>query len=94
MFDSDRVEKGDLEIYSMKADGSDVRRLTNNPALDALPAYSPDGKRIVFVSDRLQKDSRRLFTMSSTGAKPTRVVAGEDELPDGAGLAAPAPGRT
>ena len=78
VFESDRVEKGDLEIYSMKADGSEVRRLTNNPALDALPAYSPDGKRIVFVSDRLQKDSRRLFTMSSTGAKPKRVVAGEE----------------
>ena len=76
VFESDRVEKGDLEIYSMKADGSDVRRLTNSPALDALPAYSPDGKRIVFVSDRLQKDSN-LFTMSSTGAKPKRVVAGE-----------------
>ena len=56
----------------MKADGSDVRRLTNNPALDALPAYSPDGKRIVFVSDRLQKDSRRLFTMSSTGQADAR----------------------
>ena len=58
----------------MKADGSDMRRLTNNPALDALPAYSPDGKKIVFVSDRLQKDSRRLFTMSAAGAKPKRVV--------------------
>ena len=77
VFDGDRLEKGDLEIYSMKADGSDVRRLTNNPALDALPAYSPDGKRIVFVSDRLQKDSRRLFVLLH-GAKPTRVVAGED----------------
>ncbi len=45
VFESDRIEKGNLEIYSMKADGSDVRQLTNNPALDALPAYSPDGKR-------------------------------------------------
>ena len=30
------------------------------------------------MSDRLQKDSRRLFTMSATGAKPKRVVAGNE----------------
>ena len=79
VFDSDRVEKGDLDIYSVKADGSDIRRLTNSPALDALPAYSPDGKQDRrSSSDRLQKDSRRLFTMSATGAKPKRVVVGNE----------------
>ena len=51
----------------MRADGTDVRRLTESPSLDALPAYSPDGKQIVFVSDRAQKDSRKLYVMSAAG---------------------------
>ena len=36
----------------MNADGSNVRRLTNHPALDCWPAWSPDGKRVAFVSNR------------------------------------------
>ena len=38
-FDSDRDGNGD--IYVMKADGSGQINLTNNPALDAHPAWSP-----------------------------------------------------
>ncbi len=40
------------EIYVMDADGGNQRRLTNNPASDHSPSWSPDGKRIAFISDR------------------------------------------
>jgi TolB protein len=58
-FVSDR--DGNKEIYVMpapgtqtqaSADGSGVIRLTNNPAEDTSPAWSPDGTRIAFVSTR------------------------------------------
>ena len=39
---------GNLEIYAMNADGSDVKRLTDNPAEDSAAAWSPDGQRIAF----------------------------------------------
>ena len=36
----------------MNRDGSNVRRLTNNPAIDTTPTWSPTGTQIAFTSDR------------------------------------------
>ncbi|MEM5796673.1 MAG: hypothetical protein AAGU23_10450, partial [Bacillota bacterium] len=49
-FDSDR--DGSREIYSMAPDGSGQVNLTNNPADDFDPVWSPDGTQIAFVSNR------------------------------------------
>ena len=42
------VRDGDMEIYSMNADGGDVKRLTNRVGPDGGPFFSNDGKQIVF----------------------------------------------
>ncbi|MEI6713762.1 MAG: M28 family peptidase [Verrucomicrobiota bacterium] len=52
------------EIYSAKADGTDIQRLTNSPGYDAEASYSPDGKLIVFSSTR--------------GAYPLEKLSAED----------------
>ena len=45
----------DFDVWSIAADGSDARRLTREPSNDNDPAWTADGARVVFSSDR---DSR------------------------------------
>jgi Tol biopolymer transport system component len=40
------------DIYTMGLDGAGRTQLTTDPANDGLPAWSPDGKTLAFVSDR------------------------------------------
>ena len=40
------------EIHIMNADGSSLRNLTRHPAQDNFVAWSPDSKRIAFISNR------------------------------------------
>ena len=49
-FVSDR--DGNWEIYVMDINGNNQQRLTNNRHDDLNPSWSPDGKRIVFFSNR------------------------------------------
>ena len=49
-FSSER--DGNPEIYVMDINGKNQRRLTNTRGDDWSPSWSPDGKRIVFFSDR------------------------------------------
>ena len=44
--------KRNSEIYLMNSDGSGQRQMTNNPAADFHPRWSPDGKKLLFVSTR------------------------------------------
>jgi Tol biopolymer transport system component len=42
------LRDGDMDIYTMKGDGSDVRRLTSSPGPDGGPFFSWDGRRIAY----------------------------------------------
>jgi Tol biopolymer transport system component len=57
-----RQDKGDYEIYTIKPDGTGVRRLTFAHGNDAHQAWSPDGERIVFASSRLGFKDEALLT--------------------------------
>ena len=47
-FVSDR--SGNLDVFVMEADGSNVQALTTGPERDTLPSWSPDGETILYVS--------------------------------------------
>ncbi len=50
IFQADRdVPLGNTELYSMTANGSELRRLTTYPGKDDWPTSSPDGRQIAFA---------------------------------------------
>lgn len=61
------------DIYSAGGDGSDPRRLTDNPKYDAEPVVSPDGKQIVFGSQR--EGDFDIYVMNSDGSNVRRLTA-------------------
>ena len=76
---------GNLDIYVMDGDGGNQRRVTVNPARDSLPAWSPDGKKIAFVSNRnnVNKDSMQIWVIDADGKNPIRLTDGWiDSYPD------------
>ncbi len=90
-FTSDR--DGDYEIYSMRPDGTDLRRLTRSPGNDAHNAWSSDGEWIAFTSARGGfKDESvlhpynpqpygDLFVMRADGSEVRRLT--DDQFEDG-----------
>jgi TolB protein len=64
---------GNIEIYTMKPNGRDVRQLTNSPRADLLPRWSADGSKIVFARKRVI-GNREIFVMNADGSGQTRIT--------------------
>jgi Tol biopolymer transport system component len=60
------------EIFTANLDGSDVRRITDNPGYDAEATLSPDGKTIIFTS--LRHGDLDLYTMRPDGTHVRRIT--------------------
>lgn len=63
---------GHLEIYTARADGSDLRPLTSNGAYNAEATVSPDGSRIIFTST--MDGDIELYSMKVDGTDLRRVT--------------------
>ncbi|HEY8227425.1 MAG TPA: hypothetical protein VIG25_19300 [Pyrinomonadaceae bacterium] len=69
------------EIYLMDSDGTNVRRLTEDKHGDCFPSISPDGRKIVFDSNRLRAEGEPLntsdlFLMNTDGSEQKHVTRG------------------
>jgi TolB protein len=78
-------DKGDLEIFVMKADGSKITRLTDNSVNDEgdHAGWSPDGKLFLFTSRRDGGDYD-IFVMKAngTGVRQLTGVGGDGGVDD------------
>ncbi len=62
----------DYELYTARADGTDIRRLTDSPGYDAEATVSPDGKKIIFTSER--DGDLDLYSMNVDGINVKRLT--------------------
>ncbi|MCC6165402.1 MAG: PD40 domain-containing protein [Acidobacteria bacterium] len=62
------------EIYIMKADGSDQRRLTTAPGYDGGPFFTPDGKRILWRRFDEQGLVADIWTMNLDGSDKRQIT--------------------
>jgi len=58
----------------MNADGSGLTRLTNNAAEAGEPAWSPDGAKIIFSSNRTGLFNFQIYAMNADGSGQTRLT--------------------
>jgi serine/threonine protein kinase/Tol biopolymer transport system component len=81
-----------VDIVDMAAQNTDVwtqelqseksKRLTFEPSIDVVPVWSPDGKRVVFSSNRLT--GFNLYVKNADGAEEEKLIAKDeiDKLPN------------
>jgi TolB protein len=62
-------------LYALDLRSKATTRLTDTPAIDTAPSYSPDGTRICFESDR--GGSQQIYVMSAQGGAAQRISFGE-----------------
>ncbi|HMM79337.1 MAG TPA: S9 family peptidase [Pyrinomonadaceae bacterium] len=68
------TNKTNTQIFVMSADGSEQKQITNGPASSSGPVWSPNGKRIAFVTGgqiwtmKADGDDKDQITKISTGA--------------------------
>jgi Tol biopolymer transport system component len=63
---------GITDIYTLKSNGAGLTRLTTDAAYDHGPAWSPDGTKIAFWSDRNGNDE--IYVMNQDGSGVTRLT--------------------
>ena len=78
----------DVQVALQKNEGGAVTRLTDSPAVDASPSWSPDGQHIVFMSNR--DGTWDLYLVNSDGSGLERLTRN----PANDGLATWAPDGT
>lgn len=79
------------QLWIMDADGKNARQLTHAPkCYNGGPFFSPDGKRVIFRSDRHEKDRLQIYVIDADGKnerqltnKPAWVCWGPFWHPDG-----------
>jgi TolB protein len=63
----------DTDIFISKLDGTDRRNISNNPALESSPTWSPSGKQIAFTSNR-DGGVNQVFISDADGSNVRKII--------------------
>lgn len=63
----------DSDIYTANWDGSNLTQVTKNAGRNATPDFSPDGKKIAFISNR-DGGKMQIYVMNADGSAATRLT--------------------
>ena len=74
-------QDGNVDLWVMNLDGSDLLRLTRHPSVDTNPSWAPGGNAILYTSDRT--GSPQIYRMDADGLNNQRITY-ENPYNDGA----------
>jgi Tol biopolymer transport system component len=63
------------DLYTLPIGGGAATRITSGPGYDTQPRYAPDGRRLVFLSDR--NGSENLWLANADGTEPRALSKAE-----------------
>ncbi|HWA59540.1 MAG TPA: amidohydrolase family protein [Gemmatimonadales bacterium] len=66
------------DLYTLPVGGGRATALTHGPAFDSQPRWSPDGKQIVFLSDR--DGGENVWIITADGTRVSQVSKGDNSL--------------
>jgi len=72
-------EGTNIGVFSMSADGSNTRRLTDKAEYIQYPTWSPDGQRIAFISTDIDKQIWDIYTMNADGLDRKLILHSTDD---------------
>jgi TolB protein len=63
------------DVFTMRTDGTDVRRITDSNGYSGKPSWSPEGRWLVFDADRGDYPTRQgIYVVAADGSAPARRV--------------------
>ena len=66
------------DLFVMRRDGTDLRRLTDDAARDRVPQWNPDGKALTFYSNR--DGQYGIWSIRPDGSGLTKLIAGAEGM--------------
>lgn len=63
-----------MDIYIMRADGTEVKQLTHSKGYDGGPFFSPDGKRLTFRRFSEDGHTAEIYTMNIDGSDQKQIT--------------------
>ncbi len=73
-----KMNDREINIYSVNQNGNDEKQLTRDSGFNMQPVATPDGKYIIFISNRNQ--SNGIWRMNADGGEPVQLTANTEGM--------------